>query len=121
MKIHAAKSEFLQLLLNQLSKSLFHSDLDNQNFISKLLFTLSSLLRNFPLAQSQFIRFGGVEVLHNLLKKNSYSIKLKTKVITFTNDILQEKIEATNIKNYDTNITSKYQQYLKYVLIAVNA
>lgn len=99
VKIHAVKLDMIQLLLNHISKSL--DDLDsnnnnnnnNQDFASRLLFALSSVLRHFPFGQSQFIRFGGVEVLNKILNSQSnFNNKLKIKVITLANDLIMEKV-----------------------------
>jgi nucleotide exchange factor SIL1 len=98
VKIHAVKLDMIQLLLNHISKSL--DDLDsnnnnnNQDFVSRLLFALSSVLRHFPFGQSQFIRFGGVEVLNKILNSQSkFNNKLKIKVITLANDLIMEKVK----------------------------
>lgn len=80
------------MILNRLSsKSVQIESVENQDFYSKLIFTLSGLLRNFPFAQTQFIRFGGVETLSSLLKSLN-SIKLKTKVLTLADDLIKEKV-----------------------------
>jgi nucleotide exchange factor SIL1 len=104
VKIHAIKSEFLQLILNKLAiKSVPNQEaaslssksptsiLENDDFHSKLLFTLSGLLREYPFAQNQFIRFGGINILSNLIETTS-SFKVKLKIITLTNDLIQEKV-----------------------------
>ena len=92
VKIHAVKLDMIQLLLNHISKSL--DDLDSsKDFVSRLLFALSSVLRHFPFGQSQFIRFGGVEVLNKILNSQSkFNNKLKIKVITLANDLIMEKV-----------------------------
>lgn len=92
MKVHAVKLDMLQLILNQISTSLIDLDLNNQDYVSKLLFALSSMLRHFPFAQNQFIRFGGVEILNKVLNSQFYTNKLKVKVITLANDLILEKV-----------------------------
>jgi len=82
----------LQLLLSHISHSLNDLDLDSQDYVSKLIFVLSSLLRNFPFAQSQFIRFGGVEIAKKVLNTQFNTNKIKVKVITLANDLIVEKV-----------------------------
>lgn len=80
------------MLLNRLSSSV-NSESNSKEFQSKLVFTLSALLRNFPFAQSQFIRFGGVQTLSNLISLNSSSIdKIKIKILTLADDLIKEKV-----------------------------
>lgn len=85
-------------------------------FNSKLVFALSGLLRNFPLAQSQFIRYGGVEILSHLIQ-NSNSIKLKTKILTLIDDLINEKKELlanANLAKDPNDFAEKLEQYKKY-------
>lgn len=109
VKVHAIKIDVLQMLLNHIGNALLDMDLDNQDFVSKLLFTSSSLLRHFPLAQSQFIRFGGVELMNKILNSQSYTNKLKIKVVTLANDLILEKIDVDQNRNNNTQI--KFDQY----------
>jgi nucleotide exchange factor SIL1 len=101
VKIHAVKLDMIQLLLNHISKSLDDLDsnnINNQDFVSRLLFALSSVLRHFPFGQSQFIRFGGVEVLNKILNSQSkLNNKLKIKVITLANDLIMEKVNIYTV------------------------
>ena len=82
----------MPLLLNQIVKSSESDDLKSQNFISKLLFSLSGLLRNFPIAQNKFIQYGGVETLSKVLNNSAYSSKLKAKTLTVVNDMIVERV-----------------------------
>lgn len=86
------KTNLLQHILNKLSLSTTSSAILEQDYNSKLIFTMSGLVRNFPFAQSQFIRFGGVEIMSKLLKHSS-SIKIKTKILTFIDDLIKEKVK----------------------------
>jgi len=92
VKIHAVKLDMIQLLLSHISNTLDDLDVNNQDFVSRLLFALSSVLRHFPFGQSQFIRFGGVEVLNKILNSQMFNNKIKIKVITLTNDLIMEKV-----------------------------
>jgi len=92
VKIHAVKLVMIQLLLSHISNTLDDLDVNNQDFVSRLLFALSSVLRHFPFGQSQFIRFGGVEVLNKILNSQMFNNKIKIKVITLTNDLIMEKV-----------------------------
>lgn len=110
VKIHANEANLVQLVLYQITSTLKQSEhLNTQNFISKLIFTLSGLLRNFPAAQNKFIQIGGIETFELVLKSEHFSSKLKTKVLTFLNDLIVEKSDA--LKN--TEEGSKSEQYLK--------
>jgi nucleotide exchange factor SIL1 len=92
VKIHAVKLDMIQLLLSHISNTLDDLDVNNQDFVSRLLFALSSVLRHFPFGQSQFIRFGGVEVLNKILNSQMFNNKIKIKVITLNNDLIMEKV-----------------------------
>ncbi len=92
----ALKSNLLQLLLNQLSlagQMNSIKDSNSTNLISKLIFTLSGLLKKFPHAQSEFIRFGGIEILDKILSIEQFSSKLKAKILTLVSDLLLEKVK----------------------------
>jgi hypothetical protein len=113
--VHAAKSGFLQLALNKLDLALSEVEL-NKEFVSSSLFGLSGLLRNFPHAQGQFVRFGGVEIMRKLLECKALSIKLKVKALTLLNDLLLEKrslLAAEEDASEQQKLKLKqYQEYL---------
>ena len=92
VKVHALKLDILQLLLSHVSHSLNDLNLESQDYVSKLIFVMSSLLRHFPFAQSQFIRFGGVEIFNKVLNSQFYTNKIKVKIITLANDLILEKV-----------------------------
>lgn len=102
VKVYAIKTQLLQILLNRMSTRVLADDL-----LSKFIFTLSGLLRNFPYAQHEFLKFGGVEILSNLIRRIN-SIKLKTKILTLTNDLIREKNGIINSQNDITTI-DQYQ------------
>ncbi len=91
VKIHALESNIIPLLLNQIEIS-DELSVQKQIFISKILFSLSSLLGNFPVAQNKLIKYGGIETLTAILKNQDYSVKLKAKALTLVNDIISERV-----------------------------
>ncbi len=93
VKIHALESNILPLLLNQIATTNESDNFNNQNFISRLLFSLSGLLGNFPLAQNRLIQYGGIETLTSILKNPTYSVKLKAKALTLVNDMISERVK----------------------------
>ncbi len=110
VQLYALNSNLLQLLLSELTGQ---EESPNQMFISRLVFTLSGLLRNMPIAQTKFIQLGGLEVFNRLLKESTYSPKLKAKLLTLVNDLIIEKANAAEDASSSPNATLKYQQYLK--------
>lgn len=96
VKIYAIKTDLLQYILNKLSLQATSQSTLDRDFNSKLIFALSALLRNFPLAQSQFIRYGGIEILSNLIK-HSNSIKFKAKILTLIDDLIKEKVKQKTL------------------------
>ena len=93
VKIHALDSNLLQLILNQIDDKSIKADKSIvELFMSRLIFSLSGLLRNFPVAQNKFIQYGGIKTLNQLLKRNDYTFKLKTKVLTLINDLAAERV-----------------------------
>lgn len=81
----------LQLVLTKLTTFVQSADIEKQDFIAKLVFTLSGMLRNFPFAQSEFLQLGGSDVLVNLIRSPN-SLKVKTKVLTLVDDLIKEKV-----------------------------
>jgi hypothetical protein len=110
VQVHAAKSGFLQLTLNKLDLVLGVDEAD-KDFVSRSLFALSGLLRNFPHAQGQFVRFGGVETMRTLLENQAISVKLKVKALTILNDLLLEKRSVLTNTDKSDEHKSKLKQY----------
>ena len=77
VQLYAINLNLLQLLLSGLTG---HEESLNQTFISRVVFTLSGLLRNMSIAQAQFIQLGGLEMFNRLLKEPAYSSKFKEKL-----------------------------------------
>ena len=69
--------------------------LSNNDWNSKIVFALSSLLRHFPYVQLKFLEFGGVNILNDFMQK-SPSYKLKVKILTLVDDLIQEKVNLFN-------------------------
>jgi len=112
-QIQAFKSQLLELILSSLSKQLQSTAelaLNNHEYNSKLLFSLSTLLRNFPFAQKEFVRFGGVELLDKLVE-SSTSLKVKLKAVTLLNDLIQEKSDVLKSPDEQSANESKVLQY----------
>merc|ERR1719228_2462214 len=63
---------------------------------SKALYALSAILRNFPEAQSTFLRQGGLGVFTNLFDREGREYnKLQVKMVTLLHDLLLER-QSTN-------------------------
>lgn len=77
---------FIQYILRLLNTE---SD-DHINF--RLLFTLSTLLRNFPLAQKTFLEHGGAELMVKLLDQTSQHPKIAVRAMTLMHDLIVEKV-----------------------------
>jgi hypothetical protein len=58
----------------------------------RLLFTLSTLLRNFPQTQLKFLEYGGIETMIKLFDQTDFNNKIKIKVIELMNDLITEKV-----------------------------
>ena len=60
--------------------------------IHRLLFALSTLLRNFPPAQESFLEHGGPESMVKILDQPNLSNKIIVRALTFMNDLILEKV-----------------------------
>lgn len=74
---------FLQYILR-----LLNIEIDD-NLTFRLLYTLSTLLRNFPHAQKTFLEHGGAEIMVKLLNRNN---KIALRTLTLMNDLIIEKV-----------------------------
>ena len=63
----------------------------NNELNVKLVYVLSTLLRHFPFAQLKFLEIGGVQILNDFMQKST-SHKLKVKILTLVDDLIQEKV-----------------------------
>ena len=105
VQLYAINLNLLQLLLSGLTG---HEESLNQTFISRVVFTLSGLLRNMSIAQAQFIQLGSLEMFNRLLKEPAYSSKFKEKLITLVHDLITEKANAAEAASSSPNATLKY-------------
>ena len=74
---------------------LLNVDKDPQMQI-RLLFTLSTLLRNFPEGQLNFLEYGGIETIVKLFDQTNVNRKLAMRTIELMNDLIIEKVQQTN-------------------------
>jgi len=58
----------------------------------RLLFTLSTLLRNFPQAQLNFLQYGGIETIIKIFDQINSNNKIKIRTIALMNDLIVEKV-----------------------------
>ena len=59
----------------------------------RLLFTLSTLLRNFPQAQKIFLEHGGIESMVQLVDPTNTNHKIQMRAIELMNDLIAEKVK----------------------------
>ncbi|XP_053318605.1 nucleotide exchange factor SIL1 [Spea bombifrons] len=74
----------------------------------KALYALSSLLRQFPYAQQQFLKLGGLQVLKNFFKEKNTE-PLFVRVITLLYDMIMEKILLQKESNIELAREKKHQ------------
>ncbi|CAF3195517.1 unnamed protein product [Rotaria socialis] len=89
VQLKALQSNCMQHLLHLLN---IESD---DNIILRLLFALSTLLRNFPAAQKTFLEHSGAELMIKMLDLNN---KIAVRALTLMNDLITEKNHAMDIK-----------------------
>ncbi|XP_075457743.1 nucleotide exchange factor SIL1 isoform X2 [Ascaphus truei] len=82
----------------------------------KALFALSSMLRQFPYAQQQFLKLGGLQLLKNVFREK-HAESLYIRVITLIYDMIVEKILIYKGNNSDQN-KEKIQQYNQINLLS---
>jgi hypothetical protein len=83
----------------------FSENNKQSEIFQKLLFVLSGLLRNFPYAQNLFVnKYGGIDALSYLLTFSN-SVKVKTKILTLIDDLIQEKVNFLVVTLYKLIIT----------------
>lgn len=88
VQLKALSLGFIQYILR-----LLNIELDD-NIIFRLLYTLSTLLRNFPQAQKNFLEHGGAELMVKILDRNN---KIAVRAITLMNDLIIEKVKFKKI------------------------
>ncbi|MEE6479024.1 hypothetical protein FKM82_012098 [Ascaphus truei] len=82
----------------------------------KALFALSSMLRQFPYAQQQFLKLGGLQLLKNVFREK-HAESLYIRVITLIYDMIVEKILIYKGNNTGQN-KEKIQQYNQINLLS---
>ncbi|KAM8973577.1 nucleotide exchange factor SIL1 [Pelodytes ibericus] len=81
----------------------------------KALYALSSLLRQFPYAQRQFLKLGGLQVLKNVFREKNAE-PLYIRVITLLYDMIMEKMLLHKEVNL-IHLEEKRQQYSQINLL----
>jgi len=61
------------------------------------LYPLSTLLRNFPQAQKNFLEYGGAELMVKILDQTNQNNKILVRALTLMNDLIIEKVR---LKDY---------------------
>ncbi|CAF1589569.1 unnamed protein product [Rotaria sp. Silwood1] len=100
----------------------------NNNIKYRLLFTLSTLLRNFPQAQINFLEYGGIETIINIFEQNNSNNKIKLRAILLMNDLIIEKDQAMNDKQHiyenihirDELVKYNWCSYISHYLISID-
>ncbi|CAF1056521.1 unnamed protein product [Adineta steineri] len=80
---------------------LLNIETDN-NIKFRLLFTLSTLLRNYPQAQMSFVEHGGIETIVKIFDETKSHYKLQMRTIELMGDLIAEK---------DSEMDDKRQAY----------
>ncbi|KAG8449455.1 hypothetical protein GDO86_016199 [Hymenochirus boettgeri] len=81
----------------------------------KTLYALSSMLRQFPYAQQQFMKLGGLQILKDFFRgKNAESLYVR--VVTLLYDLVMEKMLLYKDNNTQ-QIQEKQEQYKKIQLL----
>ncbi|CAF3698496.1 unnamed protein product [Rotaria socialis] len=94
----------------------------------RLVFTLSTLLRNFPQAQGSFLAHGGIETIVKIVDSTDSNNKMKLRVIQLMNDLIIEKDQATddkrlvyeNIDIRDQLVKHNWCSYISHHLISID-
>ncbi|XP_062846734.1 nucleotide exchange factor SIL1-like, partial [Trichomycterus rosablanca] len=76
----------------------------------KVLFALACLLHHFPFAQRQFVKLGGLQVLHELFQTHGAET-LHVRIITVLYDMITEK-ELVSQTGVDPVLDSNHQEIL---------
>ncbi|CAF3519400.1 unnamed protein product [Adineta steineri] len=76
---------------------LLNIETDN-NIKFRLLFTLSTLLRNYPQAQMSFVEHGGIETIVKIFDETKSHYKLQMRTIELMGDLIAEKDNEMNDK-----------------------
>lgn len=61
------------------------------------MYPLSTLLRNFPQAQKNFLEYGGAELMVKIFDQTNQNNKIAVRAVTLMNDLIIEKVR---LKDY---------------------
>ncbi|CAF1525871.1 unnamed protein product [Rotaria sp. Silwood1] len=92
VQLKALQLGFIQYLLRLLNTE------SDDNIILRLLFTLSTLLRSFPLGQKNFLEHGGAELMIKILDHTNQNNKIAVRALTLMYDLIIEKDQAMDNK-----------------------
>ncbi|XP_053236479.1 nucleotide exchange factor SIL1 [Podarcis raffonei] len=82
----------------------------------KALFALSSMLRQFPYAQQQFLKLGGLQVLRHLCTEKGTEM-LHIRIVTLLYDLVVEKLSLKDSPDDDDQFRERAQQYSQVILL----
>lgn len=82
---------------------LLNNEYEDNNMKIRLVFTLSTLLRNFPQGQKVFLDHGGIQVIIKIFDQINSNTKLKIRLIELMNDLIIEKVRKSNFYSYSIN------------------
>ena len=66
---------------------------------NRVMYALSSLLRQFPFAQMRFLQQGGLQVFREIIVLGNND-KLKVKVVTLLGDLVHEQVRPNCVELY---------------------
>ncbi|XP_074642381.1 nucleotide exchange factor SIL1-like [Tubulanus polymorphus] len=108
VQISALQTGLLQHLIRMLATE------KSVKLRSKILYALSSLVRQFPFAQKKMLELGGVHVLVALFKERNIE-KLQLKGVILISDLLEEKHSL--LENRNKNHEERIKQYSEVLLL----
>lgn len=76
---------------------LLNTENDN-NMKVRILFTLSTLIRNFPQAQKIFLEYGGIETIVKIFNEINSNNKIKIRSIELMSGLIDEKVRRRRRK-----------------------
>nr|XP_020643708.1 nucleotide exchange factor SIL1 [Pogona vitticeps]XP_020643710.1 nucleotide exchange factor SIL1 [Pogona vitticeps] len=82
----------------------------------KALFALSSMLRNFPYAQMQFLKLGGLQVLRDLCTEKEMA-PLHVRIVTLIYDLIVEKLLQKDLPGDHDQTRERLEQYSQVNLV----
>ena len=86
VQLKALNLGFVQYLLHSLNIEL------DTNIILRLFYALSTLLRNFPRAQKNFLQHGGAELMVKMINQTNQNNRIAVRAIALMHDIIVERV-----------------------------